>query len=154
MVIRGLIALYTAHHRHARLAATEASGVSNLRAIAEAEEEFKKSATKDQDDDGNPLTNDVTVILRWNDWPQADIDYDLFLFDYDTGTLVASSTTIQNGSQEPVEVIVIDLPDSENYWHNYALEVARKGGAPEGIELEIFLGGRSYFIPFYKYPNG
>lgn len=111
------------------------------------------TAIPDQDDDGNPVTNDVTVILRWNDWPNADIDYDIFLFDYDSGTLVASSTAIQNGSQQPLEVIVLDLPDSENYWHNYSLEVARKSGEPAGIELEIFLGGSSYFIPFYKYSS-
>ena len=108
-------------------------------------------ARPDQDEDGNPLTNDLTIIMRWDDWIGGDIDYDIFLFDFSSKALVASSATIQNGSQPPYEIIELDIPESENYWHYYTLEVTRKSGEPAGIELEIFLAGRSYFIPFDKY---
>lgn len=106
-----------------------------------------------QDDDGNPETNDVTIVMRWNDWPNANIDYDIFLFDYFTGDLVGYSNAIQDGSQPPLEAIVIDLPDSEDYWHYYALFVLKSSAEPAGTELELYLGGRSRFVPFYNYTS-
>lgn len=106
-----------------------------------------------QDDDGNPRTNDVSIVMRWNNWPNATVDYDLFLFDYETGNEVGSSTGHQNGSQPPLEWIVIDLPDSEDYVHYYALVVSRADGEPAGVEFELSLGGRTEFIPFYKYAS-
>ena len=115
------------------------------------------AAYPDQDDDGNPLTNEVTIVMRWNDWPNADVDYDMFLYEIDdaTGQIstspMAYSNTIQNGSQEPVEIIVEDIPDSEDYTHRYALSVERTSGTPSGIELELYLGGRSMFVPFNWY---
>ncbi len=111
------------------------------------------AAIPDQDDDGNPETNDVTILMRWDDWPNANIDYDIFLFDYSTGDLVAYSNGIQDGSQPPVESIVIDLPNSEDYWHYYSLLVTKQSGEPTGTELELFLGGMSLFVPFYKYSS-
>ncbi|KPL09297.1 MAG: hypothetical protein AMS26_23025 [Bacteroides sp. SM23_62] len=100
-----------------------------------------------QDDDGNTETNDVTIIMRWNDWPDADIDYDIFLFDSED--LVSYSNAIQDGSQPPLEGIIFDIPDDEDYWHYYALYVTKKDGQPAGTEIEIYLGGTSKFVPIY-----
>lgn len=45
---------------------------------------------------------EVTVILSWDDWPASSIDYDLFLLD-STGITLDWSSTLQSGSQPPVE---------------------------------------------------
>jgi subtilisin family serine protease len=117
------------------------------------------SAYPDRDDDDNPLTNEVTIVMRWNDWPNASVDYDMFLYEIDdvTGQMgtspVAYSNVIQDGAQPPVEVIIMDIPDSENYIHDYALSVEKMSGIPSGIELEIYLGGRSDFVPFDQYAS-
>jgi len=100
-----------------------------------------------QDDDGNPETDDVTIVMRWNDWPCADIDYDLYLFDASNLQLVSASIAIQAGSQPPLEEIIIDIPDDEDYVHQYLLVVRKKKGEPAGTEIEIYLGGTSMFIP-------
>jgi subtilisin family serine protease len=100
-----------------------------------------------QDDDGTPETDDVTIIMRWNDWPHANIDYDLFLFDAETAELVSYSNAIQDGSQPPLEGIIVDLPDDEDYVHQYLLVVTKEEGEPAGTEIEIYLGGTSMFIP-------
>jgi subtilisin family serine protease len=106
-----------------------------------------------RDDDGNPETDDLTVLLRWDDWPYADIDYDIYLFNYYTGALVAYSNYVQNGAQQPLEAIILDLPDSENYWHYYYLVVAKPNGEPVGTKIELYLGGQSFFMPFWPYSS-
>jgi hypothetical protein len=112
------------------------------------------AAYPDQDDDGNPLTSEVTIVMRWNDWPDASVDYDIYLYEMDdvTGEMstspIAYSNAIQDGSQQPIEIIIVDIPDSEDYTHYYGLTVEKPSGAPSGIELELYLGGRSVFIPF------
>lgn len=105
-------------------------------------------ANRDYDDDGNPEADEVTVIMRWDDWPNAVTDYDLYLYDYQAGSrgaLVASSTGLQNGSQPPIEHLVVDLPNDQPYRY-YELVVVRKPESPAGKGLEIFLGGRCVFI--------
>jgi len=109
------------------------------------------SSSPYQDEDGNPQSNDVTIIMRWNDWPNANTDYNLSLRNYYTGTEVAYSNAIQNGSQPPIEAIVIDLPESENYAHIYSIVISKVSGEPSGIELELFTTGASYLVPFHKY---
>jgi subtilisin family serine protease len=109
------------------------------------------AAFPDWDDDGTPETNEVTILMRWDDWPHANIDYDMYLFDYETGEPVDSSNAIQDGLQPPFEIIVADLEGTEDDVNYYALIVAKKDGEPEGTELELYLGGTSTFVPFYKY---
>lgn len=105
----------------------------------------------DHDDDGNPEDNEVTVVMRWNDWPLATSDYDMYLYAYNyypsytRGALVAYSNGLQNGSQPPVEAIVVDLPDTPA-GQFYELVVTRKAGSPAGKELEIFTAGNSFFL--------
>ena len=104
-----------------------------------------------QDDDGNPETDDLSVVMRWNDWPDADVDYDLFLFDFYDMTLIDYSNYLQDGDGPPLEGIVIDIPDEEDYPHYYALVVSKDSGEPSGVDIELSLGGSSAFIPFYPY---
>jgi hypothetical protein len=107
-------------------------------------------ASQDYDDDGNPENDEVTIVMRWNDWPTAVTDYDMYLYDYDyqtgvRGGLVAFSAGVQNGSQPPVEHIVVDLPNDQPDRY-YELVVVRNPGSPAGKEIEIFLGGKSFFV--------
>ncbi len=106
------------------------------------------------DDDGNPSTSEVTILMRWDDWPVSDIDYDMYLYSYDydnqkIGDLVASSTIHQSGTQPPVEYISMNIPDSATDGQFFALKVKKRTAeTPSGIKLEIYLGGTSAFVPF------
>jgi subtilisin family serine protease len=120
------------------------------------------AAVPEWDDDGNPETDEVTIVMRWNDyWPYADVDYDLYLFDYNyvTGELGEQvkkfSKYLQDGSQysPPLEYISFDLPDYEDYVHYYALVVAKESDETEERELEIYLGGTGLFVPFALSPS-
>ena len=53
-----------------------------------------------------PTNGEVVVVLTWNDPSgQAANNYDLFLVDDDTGDVVARSTDVQRGGQDPLEAI-------------------------------------------------
>jgi hypothetical protein len=51
----------------------------------------------------------VCGYLKWDEWPFATSDFDLFLLDSATGAILAASTNVQNGTQPPVETA---------YWEN------------------------------------
>jgi hypothetical protein len=110
-------------------------------------------------DDGDSETGEVSVVMRWNNaWPGSNIDYDMYLFEYDYDTdefvnpdqAVASSTNYQEGknTDEPLEWMSIDIPDNEDYLHYYALVVTRLNKLTSKKNLEIYLGGTSEFVPF------
>jgi subtilisin family serine protease len=111
-------------------------------------------AVPEQDDDGNPETDEVTILLRWDDWPYAYIDYDMILFEYDVVTEdiqeVAYSMYEQDGTDgsQPIEFISLDIPDNEDYAHYYALIIVKLDGEPEGTDMELYLGGTSLFLPY------
>jgi subtilisin family serine protease len=50
-----------------------------------------------------PNGSQVCGILKWDEWPIAVSDFDLQLIDSNTGNVLASSNTVQNGSQPPLE---------------------------------------------------
>ena len=101
----------------------------------------------DRNDDGISLTNELKVLLRWNDWIEAVIDYDLHLYDFYTGEHIASSSVVQNGSGLPVEMITVDIPDTVES-RVVIVEVTRKDGHPVGTQIELYLGANSYFVPY------
>lgn len=47
----------------------------------------------------------ITAYLSWDDWPDSDQDYDLYLLDNE-GYLLTASTDDQTGTQSPTEAIV------------------------------------------------
>jgi subtilisin family serine protease len=113
------------------------------------------AAYPNQNDDGDPETDEISIMLRWNGWPYSNIDYDIYLYGYDYATktidynnLVGYSDITQDGYQEPVEYISVDIPDSEDYAHYYALVVKKKSDEPAGTEMEIYLGGTSVFLSY------
>ncbi|MBN1907948.1 MAG: FG-GAP repeat protein [Deltaproteobacteria bacterium] len=106
------------------------------------------------DDDGEPSTSEVSILMRWDDWPVSNIDYniELYTYNFDTqtiGTLVETSTTLQTGTQPPVEYISLDIPGDAEEGIFYAIKVKRLNtGTPTGTKLEIYLGGTSEFVPY------
>ena len=114
-------------------------------------------AYPDKDDEGVPDDDEVTIAMRWDDWPYSSVDYDMVLNQYDSAKdsyiWVASAENYQTGTQEPVEEIVLDVPDNVTY-RIYALYVPRMEDAPAGRKLEIFLSGRSHFfgVPGQGFP--
>lgn len=55
------------------------------------------------------------IVLNWDDWPQADEDYDLYLLDRD-GVVLASSRNVQAGNRAPVEQILYRFEDQGTYY--------------------------------------
>jgi subtilisin family serine protease len=47
----------------------------------------------------------VMITLTWNDWPGTGNDYDLWLYDLQSGTMVASSANTQSSGSPPKETI-------------------------------------------------
>ena len=54
------------------------------------------------DDEVNAVSGPVDIRLQWRDWPDSSEDYDLYLLN-SSGSVVASSTNTQTGSQPPAE---------------------------------------------------
>ncbi len=59
----------------------------------------------------------ILLFLRWNDWPSTGQDYNLYLYWWNGSTweAVAGSTTVQSGSQPPVEQIYYTIPVTGYY---------------------------------------
>ncbi len=63
-----------------------------------------------------PAPDQITqIVLNWDDWPQADEDYDLYLLDRD-GVVLASSRNVQAGNRAPVEQILYRFEDQGTYY--------------------------------------
>ena len=104
------------------------------------------------DDDGNPSHSELSIMMRWDDWPLASSDYDLHVYDYSTGDYIASSAVVQDGTTAPVEYIGIDIPDEADVRY-FKIEVTRKNGTVTGKPLEIYLGSNCRFVPYLHYTN-
>lgn len=82
----------------------------------------------------------IEIFLNWNDWPQTNFDYDLFLiFDgnrnglFDQGEVFVSSADAQRGLDPPTEHIRLITP----FTGKYLLSIWYKGTLPPP-ELELF----------------
>ncbi|OQY24088.1 MAG: hypothetical protein B6I34_03935 [Anaerolineaceae bacterium 4572_32.1] len=93
-------------------------------------------------------TNEITVTgglqiqigLRWDDsWGASDNDYDLFLFDSSLKE-VARSENIQDGDDDPLEIIAYSVPA----FGVYHVAIAKQSGA-QTRTLELF----SYYHDFH-----
>jgi subtilisin family serine protease len=63
-----------------------------------------------------PMSEQLTqIVLNWDDWPLADEDYDLYVFDRD-GVVLASSRNVQSGQRAPVEQILYRFEDAGTYF--------------------------------------
>ena len=88
----------------------------------EAESHWEGTFTDGNSDGWNDQTltfsassgSPIILYLTWNEWPQAGTDYDLYLYD-PMGTLIASSTKHQTGTEEPTESIQVTASQSGTY---------------------------------------
>ena len=90
------------------------------------------------DEEENQITKDgLAFVLQWADPLGASAnDYDLFLVDADDNVL-ASSTTTQDGTQDPIEYI--DSSGSD-YTDNYLVVVKASGAANRYLRLDTIRG--------------
>ena len=80
-------------------------------------------------------SNFIAVILQWNEpFGASSSDYDLFLFD-EEGAQLDSSTVIQDGSQDPIEVVVFDNNSAEN--KIVELVINRFSGEQRVLEMQF-----------------
>ena len=75
---------------------------------------------------GNP----IMLYFTWDGWPLTADDYDLFLYGPD-GTLVASSTKTQAGTEEPTEFINYTAAESGTY----RIRIQKASGTARRLEL-------------------
>ncbi len=77
----------------------------------------------------------IQLFLTWNDWPESDKDFDLFLYD-DKGNLRASSQNNQTGTEPPAESVAYSTTGSGTY----RLKVTAPGETPDlnNTDIEIF----------------
>ena len=76
------------------------------------------------------------IVLQWADpWGASANDYDLFLVDAD-GSVVASSTDTQDGSQDPIEVIDALIFSNDDL----RLVVVKASGSDRYLRLQVFGG--------------
>ena len=60
-------------------------------------------------------TEEIDLVLNWDDWPRSNQDVDLYLVN-EAGDTLASSVNIQDGTIRPVEIVTYQFSDSENYY--------------------------------------
>ncbi len=72
----------------------------------------------------------IVLYLTWDGWPTTADDYDLFLYG-PNGSLVASSTKTQAGSEEPTEQITYTASVSGTY----TVKIQKSSGSPRRLEL-------------------
>lgn len=73
------------------------------------------------------------AVLQWDDkFGESSNNYDLYLYNADTGSIIASSETIQNGKNDPIETLVIS-----NYGKtiNVGIAVKKVSGIAKTIEI-------------------
>ncbi|MGY4706460.1 PKD domain-containing protein [Candidatus Bipolaricaulota sp. J31] len=72
----------------------------------------------------------IMLYFTWDGWPTTADDYDLFLYG-PGGTLVASSTKTQAGTEEPTEFISYTAATGGTY----TIRIQRASGSPRRLEL-------------------
>ncbi|MFO8034066.1 MAG: PKD domain-containing protein [Candidatus Bipolaricaulota bacterium] len=72
----------------------------------------------------------ITLYLTWDSWPETGDDYDLYLYG-PGGSLVASSTKTQGGTEQPTERITFTAPQSGTY----RVRVQRESGSVRPFKL-------------------
>ncbi|MBD0349314.1 MAG: S8 family serine peptidase, partial [Thermoleophilia bacterium] len=77
---------------------------------------------------------EICAFLKWDDWPAATQDYDLYLFRLSPLTLVAGSASAQTGSQPPVEGLCFRNTGASG---TFAAAIARDG-TTQTPRLDLF----------------
>jgi subtilisin family serine protease len=92
----------------------------------------------------NPAT-EITVFLQWSDpFGASGNDYDLFLYNHNLTTLLASSTAVQSGSEDPIEALTYYNDSPGPIWTN--LVINRDSGATRTLELFVRGADRQEYV--------
>ncbi len=92
-----------------------------------------------------PAGGEVVVILQWSDaFGGSSNDYDLFLVEPGTTTVIDSSTIIQNGNDDPIEIAAVE----NNGGVSAAFEIVIDKFSGEEQTLEIFFNGNGTLQEF------
>jgi subtilisin family serine protease len=93
-------------------------------------------------DEGNTLMLPpglrTCAALKWDAWPTTDTDYDLYLIRDSDGLTVASSTTVQTGTQPPTEELCYGNP-VRGRAHTLAIRANQATATPR-LDLFIYPG--------------
>jgi len=83
----------------------------------------------------------VTIVLQWNDkFGTSGNDYDLYLYRESSGSIVASSTSVQNGSGNPLEILTYSATASGDY----DIRVKKYSGVAKTLEVFIYTSGSMF----------
>jgi hypothetical protein len=97
---------------------------------------------------------DATVVLQWNDrFAASDNNYDLYLYDRNTGQLLAYSNNSQTGTQDPLEVLGYENPGTTAI--SAEIRIVNVNGKAQPRNLAVFIhdnGG--IFRSAYSVRNG
>lgn len=104
-----------------------------------------------------PPGTDIRVEVRWNDWTNANLDYDLFLAMWDTSIsppdwrIVAEDTSTQNGDPQDTPTAAIDYTTS-SFTTKYAVLFAKFGHADiRWVDFDLFTlnhwGSFEHYVP-------
>ncbi|MBK7501151.1 MAG: T9SS type A sorting domain-containing protein [Ignavibacteriales bacterium] len=78
------------------------------------------------------------IVLQWDDqFGDSGNDYDLYLYNYGTASVVASSENFQSGAGDPLEYIVYTRPVGGPASYDYAIIVDQYSGS--SVNLEVFI---------------
>ncbi|MBK7632121.1 MAG: S8 family serine peptidase [Ignavibacteriales bacterium] len=78
------------------------------------------------------------IVFQWDDqFGASENDYDLYLYNLGTSSVVASSEDVQSGSGDPLEYIVYTRPVGGPASYDYAIIVNQFSGSP--VNLEVFI---------------
>lgn len=82
-----------------------------------------------------PAGSRVRIVLQWNDkFGASGNDYDLYLYNIGTGTIVAGSVIIQDGNDDPLEFISYTAPGT----YDFAIIVDKYSGVGRTLEVYIY----------------
>jgi subtilisin family serine protease len=91
-------------------------------------------------DEGNtilvPAGIRTCAALKWDGWPTTALDYDLYLVRDPGGSAVASSTTVQSGTQPPTELLC--YANTSGVAQSYGVAIRRRQAAASP-RLDLFV---------------
>jgi hypothetical protein len=96
-----------------------------------------------------PADYGYCAYLKWDRWPTTDQDFDLYLVQSSTGTLVAASINDQTGTQTPTEAIC--YTNSTGSTQNFNYQIHRFNGTSNPV-FDLFGHNAPSFE--YKTPAG
>jgi subtilisin family serine protease len=107
---------------------------------------FHNYSGKDQGNDIFAVAGQLIVgVLRWDDWPVSDQDYDLGLCRASDDACVVGSNT-QNGTQPPTESVSMFAPTTDSYYF-----VIFKFSATEAVDFDLISFNHNLY---YRVPAG